>query len=101
MSDELDINKLVRQYNQTREREHKYYHEVKKKDEAFIQKNRERAAAHYSCNKEKHKTAYNENPDFYKHKALYYYYKRNDKVDLFKEKFPEKVQILTDNKFKF
>tara|TARA_R110000796_G_scaffold83882_2_gene183154 strand:- start:3267 stop:3572 length:306 start_codon:yes stop_codon:yes gene_type:complete len=101
MSDELDINKLVRQYKQTREREHKYYHEVKKKDEAFIQKNRERAAAHYSCNKEKHKTAYNENPDFYKHKALYYYYKRNGKADQFKEKFPEKVQILTDNKFKF
>ena len=101
MSGELDINKLVRQYKTMREREHKYYHEVRKNDEAFIMKNRERAKNHYLSNKDKKKTEYDQNPEFYKHKALYYYYKRNGKTDTFKEKFPEKVQVLVDNNFKF
>jgi hypothetical protein len=41
--DDDQINKIINQYKKTRERERKYYHEVKKNNEDFVNKNRERA----------------------------------------------------------
>lgn len=99
--DDDQINKIINQYKKTRERERKYYHEVKKTNEDFVNKNRERARNHYETNKEKKKEDYKEKNDFYKCKSLYYYYKRNNKKDSFMEKFPDKVEILTNNNFKF
>jgi len=99
--DDDQINKILNQYKKTRERERKYYHEVKKNNEDFVNKNRERARNHYQENKEKKKEEYDNKKDFYKCKSLFYYYKRNDKKDIFMEKFPEKVEILNQNNFKF
>jgi hypothetical protein len=99
--DDDQINKIINQYKKTRERERKYYHEVKKTNEDFVNKNRERARNHYETNKEKKKEEYVDKKDFYKCKSLFYYYKRNDKRDVFMEKFPEKVEILNQNHFKF
>ena len=96
-----DINKILEQYKKTRARERRYYHEIKKNDETFVNKNRERARNHYVTNKDKRKCDYDENKDYYKCKSLYYYYKRKDKKDEFMEKFPEKVQILNSKHFKF
>ena len=99
--DDNQINKIVEQYKKTRERERVYYHEVKKTDVNFMNKNRERAKTHYNNNKEKRKEEYADKNEFYKCKSLYYYYKRKDKKDVFMEKFPDKVQILNINHFKF
>ena len=95
------ISKIIDQYKKTRERERKYYHEVKKNDEEFVKKNRERAKNHYQLNKEKRGEDYVANKEFFKCKALYYYYKRNDKCESFMEKHSEKVDILNQNNFKF
>jgi len=99
--DDQQINKILNQYKKTRERERKYYHEVKKTNEDFVNKNRERAKNHYETNKENKKQEYQEKKDFYKCKSLYYYYKRNGKSEDFSTKFPDKMEILNQNNFKF
>ena len=95
------INRILEQYKKTRTRERAYYHDIKKNDQEFMNKNRERAKNHYVNNKDKRKVDYEENKDYYKFKSLYYYYKRKDKAEEFKEKFPEKVEVLLLNNFKF
>ena len=97
---EEQIQKIVDQYKKQREREKIYYQEKKKNDEEFIKKNRERAKNHYEINKEKKKEKYEQNKDFRRVKALYYYYKKNDKLDEFR-KMEDKVSILHAGGFTF
>jgi len=92
------IAKILTNYKKKRERENKYYHEVTKDKEEFKIKNRERAKAHYQNGyKEKKKENYNSNKELLKTKSLFNYYKRNNKIDVFKEKHPEKYNMLFDN----
>lgn len=91
------IARVLTNYKNKRIRENKYYHEVTKNKEEFKIKNRERAKAHYENGyKEKKRENYANNKDILKNKALYNYYKRNDKIEVFKEKHEEKFMMLSE-----
>tara|TARA_R100001440_G_scaffold31594_3_gene50170 strand:+ start:2585 stop:2896 length:312 start_codon:yes stop_codon:yes gene_type:complete len=91
------IAKILTNYKNKRQRENKYYHEVTKNKEDFKIKNRERAKAHYQNGyKEKKKENYNNNKDILKTKSLFNYYKKNNKIDAFKEKHAEKYDMLVE-----
>jgi hypothetical protein len=89
-----EIKKILNQYAKKRNREKMYYKQVKKDDVEFQKLNRERAKKHYENNKEKKAEKYQNNKDFIKTRQLYYYYKKNNKVDQMIEKYPEKVELL-------
>jgi len=94
------IARVLTNYKNKRERENKYYHEVTKKKEEFKIKNRERAKAHYQNGyKEKKKENYSNNKDILKTKSLYNYYKRKDKIEVFKEKHEVKYKMLVEKGF--
>ena len=91
------IARVLTNYKNKRIRENKYYHEVTKNKEEFKIKNRERAKAHYDNGyKEKKRDNYTNNKDIIKNKALYNYYKRNDKIEVFKEKHEDKFKMLSE-----
>ena len=91
------IARVLTNYKNKRIRENKYYHQVTKNKEEFKIKNRERAKAHYDNGyKEKKRENYENNKDILKNKALYNYYKRNDKIEVFKEKHEEKFKMLSE-----
>ena len=91
------INRILTNYKNKRIRENKYYHEVSKNDSEFKAKNRERAKNHYENGyKELRKTKYNDNKEIYKYKSLFQYYKKNDKIDIFKEKHIDKYDKLIE-----
>ena len=97
---EAQIAKILDDYKKKRERENKYYHEVTKNKEEFKIKNRERAKAHYQNGyKEKKKENYSNNKDILKNKSLYNYYKRKEKIEVFKEKHEEKYKMLVEKGF--
>jgi len=94
------IARVLTNYKNKRIRENKYYHEVTKNKEEFKIKNRERAKLHYDNGyKEKKKEKYSNNKDILKNKALYNYYKKNDKLDIFKDKHKDKYDMLSDKGF--
>ena len=97
MNDE-QIKNILEQYKQRQERDAKRY-EVLKDDPDFIRVNRERAKQHYQKNKDKKLKYYQDNKEFMSAKSSYHYYRRLDRVDFFKEKYPEKVEVLTENNF--
>jgi len=91
------INKILESYKKKREREIKYYHEVKKHNEDYMKKNRERAKKHYQNGyKEKKKEYYENNKDIMKAKSSYNYYKKINNIDKFKDKHKEKYNLLVD-----
>jgi hypothetical protein len=94
------IARILTNYKNKRIRETKYYHEVTKNKEEFKIKNRERAKAHYyNGYKDKKKENYLNNKDFIKTKSLYNYYKRNDKIEIFKDKHEDKYKMLLEKGF--
>jgi len=95
--DNEKIVKILKAYEQKRDREKQYYQEVKKHDEEFIKKNRERAKMHYEVNKDKRKEKYDKNKELNQIKSLYRYYKKKDKIEDFKDKHPEKYTTLLNS----
>ena len=94
---EEQIAKVLTNYKNKRNRENKYYHEVTKNKEDFKIKNRERAKNHYDNGyKEKKRENYVNNRDVIKNKSLYNYYKRNDKLEVFKDKHKDKYDMLSE-----
>lgn len=91
------IARVLTNYKNKRIRENKYYHEVTKNKEEFKIKNRERAKAHYHNGyKDKKREKYSNNKDVLQMRSLYNYYKRNDKIDIFKEKHEDKFKMLSE-----
>ena len=91
------IDRILANYKKKRERENKYYHEVSKDNEEFKMKNRERAKTHYDkVGKEAKKDRYQSNKEILQIKSLFNYYKKNDKIDMFKEKHESKYNILVE-----
>ena len=91
------IARILTNYKNKRIRENKYYHEVSKNNEEFKNKNRERARNHYNNGyKQIKKQKYNDNKDIMKYKSLYNYYKKNDKIDIFKQKHNDKYDKLIE-----
>ncbi len=98
--DEKQIQNILTNYKNKRIRENKYYHEVSKHKEEFKIKNRQRAKLHYENGyKEKKKINYENDKEFLKNKSLYNYYKRNDKIEVFKEKHKDKYDMLVDKNY--
>ena len=95
------IKQILNQYAKKRNREKNYYHDNNKDNEEFQIKNRERAKKHYQENKEKKKEKYDNNKEFLKSRQLYYYYRKNDKLDVFQEKYQDKVDLLKKRGIKF
>tara|TARA_R110000803_G_scaffold210827_1_gene284037 strand:+ start:23758 stop:24066 length:309 start_codon:yes stop_codon:yes gene_type:complete len=88
------VKKILEQYERKRMREKERYERIKETEE-FKNKNRERARNHYNLNKEVKKNNYMENRDLLNARSSYYYYKRNDRLEDFKQKYPEKIELLS------
>ena len=93
---EEHIKNILNQYQRKREKEKERYERIKDTEE-FKTQNRERARNHYHINKDKKKEKYDNNKEFMNARSSYYYYKKRDKLELFKEKYPNKVNILMEN----
>lgn len=97
---EEELQKIIKSYKLKRQREQNYYHNVSKNDENFKIKNRQRAKNHYdSKGKEMKKNNYNQNKEFMQYKSLYNYYKKNNKLEHFKELHPIKYKFLFEKGF--
>tara|TARA_Y100001972_G_C7650095_1_gene326844 strand:+ start:162 stop:473 length:312 start_codon:yes stop_codon:yes gene_type:complete len=91
------IARVLINYKKKRERENKYYHEITKNKEEFKIKNRQRAKDHYHNGyKDKKKENYINNKELLKNKSLFNYYKKKDKIDIFKEKHEDKFKMLVE-----
>ena len=93
------LTKIIEAYKKRRDRDKAKY-ERKKNDPNFVQQNRARAKAHYQAHyKDIKKSNYESNKELNQCKSLFYYYRKNNKVDEYIKKYPEKVEILTNHGF--
>ena len=99
LSDEK-IKAIVNQYKKKRERENRKYNEELKNDPEWIKSNREKSKLYYHTHKDHYKEKYNDNKDFIRIRNLYQYYLRNNKVEIFKAKHPEKYKYLMEKGYK-
>lgn len=93
-----EIKKIIQSYHNKREREKQNYDKIKDTEE-FKSYNRQKVKNWYQENKDKRKQEYQNNKEIKTARSSYYYYKRNNRIDDFKEKYPEKYQLLVDNFF--
>ena len=93
---EEEIKKIIQAYHHKREREKEHYDKIKDTEE-FKNYNRQKVKNWYQENKDKRKQEYQDNKEIKQARSSYYYYKRKDRLDDFKEKYPEKYQLLVDN----
>jgi hypothetical protein len=87
------INKVLEQYERKRALAKIRYHLVKDSDE-FKLKNRQRAKDHYDKNKSVKKDRYAADSEYLKAKAQFNYYKKNDKLDFFIDKYPDRMDMI-------
>lgn len=90
---EAQIQIILQSYKNKREREKQRYQEVKD-TEQFKTYNRTKARTHYLNNKDKYKERYENKKELIKSKNSYYYYKRINKIEKFKEKYPQRYEML-------
>ncbi len=93
ITDSERIKKILQQYERKREKEKERY-QVIKHTEDFKLKNRQRAKNHYQKTKDIKKEKYAQDKEFLNAKSQYYYYKKHDNLEKFKEKYPHKIEIL-------
>ena len=93
---ENNINDVLLKYKNKRNREKKYYNEVLKNNDNFKIKNKQNSAIWYENNKDKKKEYYLNNKEDIKLKNQFYYYKKNDKLEILKTKYPERYKLLLD-----
>ena len=91
---EEELAILVKRYDRKRFQEHKRYHEQKKYDPEFVKKNRERAKTHYHKTLPDQRIKYQNNKEYYQAMGSYNYYKRQDRINTFIQKWPERVALL-------
>ena len=89
------IQNILNQYERKRIKEKERYNRIKETEE-FKEGNRNREKVHYEKNKESKKINYQQNKEFMSARSSYQYYKKLNRLDEFKEKFPEKVIILNE-----
>lgn len=93
MLDEELIQKALEQYKNNLVKYKKIY-QIRKQDETFMEANRQRARDYYLNNPTKKKEYYENNKEKTKCKAMYNYYKKIEKIDVFKSKYPERYTFL-------
>ena len=84
------IEKVLEKYKKKLQYDRDRYHNVKKLDSTFMEKNRQRARNHYETNKDKRKEYYMNNRENKKLINQFYYYNRLNKLDVLKDKYPDK-----------
>jgi hypothetical protein len=100
MMDENEINHIVAMYKKKREREYNNYHTKYKYDEDMVNSRRERSKLYYKNNADIKKQLYQENKDFHRARSSYYYYLKNKKLQVFHEKYKDRVKLLEERGFK-
>lgn len=92
------LDKLIESHKRILENRKKYYQKVKDKDDFKI-KNRARSNEWYKNddNKNKVKQRYEDNKPYLKAKSSYKYYKKSNRLEYFKEKFPERWELIKDD----
>lgn len=90
---EEEINHILTQYKNRKEKDQQKYN-LNKQNPEFVERNRQKAKEWYDNNKEKRKETYVNNKDFLNARNHYYYYKKRDQIDKFKEKYQNKYDIL-------
>lgn len=92
---EVLYQNLLNKYKRQLEYGKKYY-EKNKTDEVFIAKNRNRSKMYYENNIEKKRDYYKANVEDIKIKNNFQYYKKNNKIDIFKERHSDKYNRLIE-----
>ena len=90
---EEQIQNILTQYKNKREREKERYERIKDTDD-FKNYNRNKSKKHYETNKDKYKEKYNEKRELMKAKNSFYYYKKNDNLETFKTKHGDRYELL-------
>lgn len=90
---EEQVKHILEKYKSQREKD-KIIYQKKKQNPEFVKKNRERAKQHYHNNPEMKKKYYEENKELQQAKSSYHYYLKNNNVEKFKTKKPEKYELL-------
>tara|TARA_R110000782_G_scaffold105000_1_gene192876 strand:+ start:648 stop:995 length:348 start_codon:yes stop_codon:yes gene_type:complete len=94
------IKHILNVYKTQRDKDKEIYLK-RKEDPVFMEKNRERARKYYQENQETRKSNYQENKDLQRSKCSYHYYLKNNNIEKFKEKFPDRFELLKEiNYFK-
>ena len=90
---EDQIQRILTLYKQNKIKNKENYQKIKDNEE-FKMKNRERAKAHYHQNKELKKNHYDINKELIKARTSYHYYLKQNRLEEFKEKYPERYDKL-------
>jgi len=90
---EEEIENILTRYKARRQKD-KIKYDKKKDNEDFKIQNRARAKAYYELNKDKRKEQYENKKDLLKARNSYYYYKKINKIETFKEKYPERYDLM-------
>jgi len=92
------LNKLIESHRRILDNRKKYYQKVKDKEDFKVQ-NRARSNEWYKNddNKNKVKQRYEENKPYLRAKSSYLYYKKSNREEYFKEKFPERWELVKDD----
>ena len=93
ITDTERIERILKQYEKKREKEKERYQLIKDTED-FKTKNRQRARDHYERNKDKKREKYEKYKEYLNARSQYYYYKKTDRLDIFKEKYPNKIELL-------
>ena len=91
---EEQIQKILQNYKNKRDRENKYYQNVTKNNDDFKIKNRQRAKTHYDrVGKDMKKESYQKNKELLSAKSLYNYYQKRNNIDSFNNMLLEATLI--------
>ena len=96
--DDEKVQHILKLYKQRREKQKEKYQLIKDTEE-FKTKNRARAKEHYHKNKHLKQQSYENNKEFIKFKTHYRYYEKQNRIDEFKKKFPERYMYLVDRNY--
>ena len=90
---EDQVNHILEKYKCQREKD-KVIYQKKKENPEFVKKNRERAKQHYHKNPEMKQKYYEANKELQLAKSSYHYYLKNNNIEKFKTKRPERYELL-------
>ena len=93
-----EIQHILKLYKQRKEKNREKYEKIKD-TEQFKLKNRARAKEHYHKNKQMKKDSYENDKEYIKYRNNYIYYKKQDRVEDFKLKYPERYMLLVDRNY--
>ncbi len=88
---ETQISKILHQYLKKKQYDKDYY-QIKKKDKDFAETNRQQSLQYYHKNRDRKIEYQQKNREKYLIINSFNYYKRHNRVDDFKKKYPERFE---------